>query len=232
MLGTKRLDEYLKEFKGICDGLSAVHKPVAEDNKAINFSRGLGPMYKTFRTIMLGKTPYPTLNQFVSSLRGFNMREDEEEVTQQGYYMDFCCSMRRGRGGYSKQKRKLKLLLKKKRQFKSDVDLSTSGEVLNAPPNSDPTSDQRVIVAHATPTPTSHQPAEPPAAAAPAPIDDHIAANTPSLPLTTTGTPTESEFTGTNTIDTSSEPQSIGISEVSNNSTQDSAPPKPNIISA
>lgn len=110
------------------------------------------------------------------------------------------------------------------------MDLFTSGEVLNAPPNSDPTSDQPVIVAHATPTPTSDQLAEPPATVAPAPIDDHSAAHTPSLPLTTTGTPTESEFNGTNTIDTSSETQSIGTSEVANNSTQDSAPLKPNIF--
>ncbi|KAH0741104.1 hypothetical protein KY290_034147 [Solanum tuberosum] len=44
-----------KEFKGICDGLAAIHKPVDEDSKLINFARGLGPKYKTFRTVMLGK---------------------------------------------------------------------------------------------------------------------------------------------------------------------------------
>lgn len=72
-LGTKRLDEYLKEFKGICDGLSVIHKQVDEDIQVMNFSRGLGPKYKTFRTVMLGKAPYPTLNQFVNAFRGFDM---------------------------------------------------------------------------------------------------------------------------------------------------------------
>ncbi|KAH0755844.1 hypothetical protein KY290_026114 [Solanum tuberosum] len=32
-LGTKKIDEYIKKFKGICDGLTAIHKPVDEDNK-------------------------------------------------------------------------------------------------------------------------------------------------------------------------------------------------------
>ncbi|KAH0646954.1 hypothetical protein KY284_034838 [Solanum tuberosum] len=41
-LGTKTIDEYIKEFKGICDGLAAIHKPVDEDSKVINFARGLG----------------------------------------------------------------------------------------------------------------------------------------------------------------------------------------------
>ena len=37
-LGTKTIDEYIKEFKGICDGLAAIHKPVDEDSKVINFA--------------------------------------------------------------------------------------------------------------------------------------------------------------------------------------------------
>ena len=39
-LGTRKIDEYIKEFKGICDGLAAIHKPVDEDSKVINFARG------------------------------------------------------------------------------------------------------------------------------------------------------------------------------------------------
>jgi len=66
-LGSKKLDEYLKEFKGICDCLAA-HKPFDEE---INFARGLGPKYRTFRTVMLGKAPYPTLRQFVNALKRF-----------------------------------------------------------------------------------------------------------------------------------------------------------------
>ena len=33
-LGTKTIDEYIKEFKGISDGLATIHKPVDEDNKS------------------------------------------------------------------------------------------------------------------------------------------------------------------------------------------------------
>nr|XP_019071110.1 uncharacterized protein LOC109121087 [Solanum lycopersicum] len=76
--GIKIIDNYIKEFKGTCDGLAAIHKPVNEDRKVINFARGISPKYKTFRTVMLGKTLYPTLNQFDNALRGFDMREDEE----------------------------------------------------------------------------------------------------------------------------------------------------------
>ena len=76
-LGTETIDEYIKEFKGICDDFATIHNSVDEDRKMINFSRGLGHNYKTFRTVMLVKKPYPTFNQFVNALRGFNMREDE-----------------------------------------------------------------------------------------------------------------------------------------------------------
>lgn len=81
-LGTKSIDEYIKEFKGICDSLVAIHKPMDEDIKVINFARGLGNKYKTFRTVMLGKPPYPTFNQFVTALRGFEMREEADDIQQ------------------------------------------------------------------------------------------------------------------------------------------------------
>ena len=61
-LGTKSIDEYIKEFKVICNGLAIIHNPVDENSKVINFARGLGLKYKTFRIVMLGKAPYPTLN--------------------------------------------------------------------------------------------------------------------------------------------------------------------------
>ena len=37
---------------------------------------------QVLKIVMIGKALYLTLNQFVSSLRGFDMREYEEEVTQ------------------------------------------------------------------------------------------------------------------------------------------------------
>nr|XP_016492298.1 PREDICTED: uncharacterized protein LOC107811814 [Nicotiana tabacum] len=103
-LGSRSTNDYLKEFKGICDGLAAIHKPVDEDSKVINFARGLGPKYRTFRTVMLGKPPYITLNQLINALRGFDIREDDED-TQLNHNMAFQAQrFYRGRGG-SNQRR-------------------------------------------------------------------------------------------------------------------------------
>ena len=103
-LGTKTIDEYIKESKRICDGLASIHKPVDNDSKVINFVAGLGFKYKTFRIVMLGKSLYPTLNQFVNALRGFDIREDEEEVPQKNHNMAFSAQRGSGRGNYSKKK--------------------------------------------------------------------------------------------------------------------------------
>ncbi|OIS99603.1 hypothetical protein A4A49_23651 [Nicotiana attenuata] len=75
--------------------------------KVINFARGLGPKYKTFRTVMLGKAPYPTLSQLVTSLRGFDLREDEEDDPQQvNHNMAFAAqrTYNRGRGSFSSRR--------------------------------------------------------------------------------------------------------------------------------
>ena len=60
--------------------LQPIHMSVYEDTKMINFPRGLGHNYKTLRTVMLVKTPYPTFNQIVDALTSFHMREEEEEM--------------------------------------------------------------------------------------------------------------------------------------------------------
>lgn len=73
----KSIDQYVKEFKEICVGLAAIQKPVDEDTKVITFAKGLGTEYGTFRTVMLGKPPYPTLAQFIIALRGFDIREEK-----------------------------------------------------------------------------------------------------------------------------------------------------------
>lgn len=58
-MGAKKLDQYLKEFKGIYDDLVAIHKPINEDCKVINFARG--PCIKYRASIMIGKAPYHKL---------------------------------------------------------------------------------------------------------------------------------------------------------------------------
>ena len=40
--GSRTLDEYLKEFKSICDNLAAIKKPISDLDKVFQFARGLG----------------------------------------------------------------------------------------------------------------------------------------------------------------------------------------------
>lgn len=47
---------------------------------------------------MLGKAPYLTLNQFVNALRGFDIREEEDEVPQENHSMAFSAQRGRVRG--------------------------------------------------------------------------------------------------------------------------------------
>lgn len=49
--------------------LTAIHKPLDEDNKVVSFAKVLGSKYKNLRIIMWGKPPY----QFANALRGFDM---------------------------------------------------------------------------------------------------------------------------------------------------------------
>lgn len=63
----QKIDEYIKEFKGICYGLATIHKYVDEDNKIINFAKGLGLKYNTLMTLMLDNILYQTFNHFIYS---------------------------------------------------------------------------------------------------------------------------------------------------------------------
>ncbi|KAH0635921.1 hypothetical protein KY285_035607 [Solanum tuberosum] len=71
-------------------------KAYIQATKIIYFARGLGLKYKTFRTFILGKTPYSTLNQFVYALMSFDIKKDEKEVSQQNH--NIVLSAQKGRG--------------------------------------------------------------------------------------------------------------------------------------
>ena len=82
--GSKSLDEYLKEFKSICDNLDAIKKPVSDGDKVFQFAHGLGQKYMDFWTAMLTKPPYPSFSQFVLALQGHEqaiLSHKEEEKT-------------------------------------------------------------------------------------------------------------------------------------------------------
>lgn len=97
-LGTKIIDEYLKEFKGTCDGLPVIHKLVDED------SRGLCSKYRTFRTVILTKTPYPAVNQFDYAFKDFDMREEENKAPPKNYIMAFTSQREKWRGNYNQRR--------------------------------------------------------------------------------------------------------------------------------
>jgi len=68
--GSRTLDEYLREFKSICDNLAAIKEPVSDQDKVFQFAYGLGPRYETFHVAMLTKPPYPSFSQFLLALQG------------------------------------------------------------------------------------------------------------------------------------------------------------------
>ena len=61
--GTRSLDEYLREFKGICNALAAVRKPVSDLDKVFQLAQGLRTKYKDFLVAILSKPLYPLLAQ-------------------------------------------------------------------------------------------------------------------------------------------------------------------------
>ncbi|KAL9432356.1 hypothetical protein AB3S75_027393 [Citrus x aurantiifolia] len=67
--GSSKLDEFLKKFKGLCDKLAAIGKPMNDDDKIFQIARALGPKYADFKTAMLTKPLYPSLKQFINALQ-------------------------------------------------------------------------------------------------------------------------------------------------------------------
>ena len=68
--GKRSLDEYLREFKGICDALVAVRKPISDLDKVFQLAQDLETKYMDFQVAMLSKPPYLSYNQFVLDLQG------------------------------------------------------------------------------------------------------------------------------------------------------------------
>ena len=82
--GTRSLNEYIREFKGICDALAVVRKPVSDLNKVFQLAQGLRTKYMDFWVAMLSKPPYFSYNQFVLALQGHEqMIMTENEVNKE-----------------------------------------------------------------------------------------------------------------------------------------------------
>uniref|UniRef100_A0A2N9I3R3 Reverse transcriptase Ty1/copia-type domain-containing protein n=1 Tax=Fagus sylvatica TaxID=28930 RepID=A0A2N9I3R3_FAGSY len=95
------LGEYLMQFKSICDNLAAIQKPVSDEDKTVQLSHCLGKKYEVFNTTMLSKPPFPTFNQFITALQGYDMRiqgNQIEEKEETNHNMAFIAQHNRGRG--------------------------------------------------------------------------------------------------------------------------------------
>ncbi|KAF6164066.1 hypothetical protein GIB67_017650 [Kingdonia uniflora] len=87
-----------REFKGICDELAAMQKPVSDDDKVNWLANGLGPKYFNFCDAHLSKPPTPTYSQFITALQNHELRNQaytEERVLD--HHMAFM-GQRGGRG--------------------------------------------------------------------------------------------------------------------------------------
>lgn len=65
----------ISKFKGLCDNLAAIGKPVLDQEKVFCLLMSLGPQYETFTTTML-KPARPTYSELVSQLQNFDQRRN------------------------------------------------------------------------------------------------------------------------------------------------------------
>lgn len=76
--GNQPIKDYIREFKGVCDNLAAINKPVPEDDKVLMLAQGCGGRYKIIRSVMFSKPPYPSFKQFVNAIEAYDMREGDD----------------------------------------------------------------------------------------------------------------------------------------------------------
>ncbi|CAA7040242.1 unnamed protein product [Microthlaspi erraticum] len=75
---------YCREFKALCDALSAIGKPVEESMKLFQFLNGLGDEYDPVATVIqssLRKFPRPTLNDVISEVQAYEMKLQSRDQT-------------------------------------------------------------------------------------------------------------------------------------------------------
>jgi hypothetical protein len=67
--------EHIRIFKGLCDDLAAIGKPISDKEKIFCLLTSLGPQYETFTTTML-KPPRPSYPELVSQLQSLDQRRN------------------------------------------------------------------------------------------------------------------------------------------------------------
>lgn len=71
----KTIAEHIQIFKGLCDNLADIGKPVPDKEKVFCLLTSLGPQYETFTTIIL-KPPRSTYSELISQLQNLGQRRN------------------------------------------------------------------------------------------------------------------------------------------------------------
>ncbi|KAK2458167.1 putative mitochondrial protein [Trifolium repens] len=69
------IGDHIRIFKGLCDNLAAIGKPVPNKEKVFYLLTSLGPDYETFTTTML-KPPRPSYSELISQLQSLDQRRN------------------------------------------------------------------------------------------------------------------------------------------------------------
>ena len=69
------IGEHIRTFKGLCDNLAAIGKPVPDKEKVFYLLTSLGHEYETFTTTML-KPPRPSYSELISQLQSHDQRRN------------------------------------------------------------------------------------------------------------------------------------------------------------
>ncbi|GAU19509.1 hypothetical protein TSUD_77530 [Trifolium subterraneum] len=69
------IGDHIRIFKGLCDSLAAIGKPVLDKEKVFYLLTSLGPEYETFTTTML-KPPRPSYSELISQLQSLDQRRN------------------------------------------------------------------------------------------------------------------------------------------------------------
>ncbi|KAL5740456.1 hypothetical protein ACOSQ2_029636 [Xanthoceras sorbifolium] len=67
------IGDHIRIFKGLCDNLAAIGKPIPDKEKVLCLLTSLGPQYETFTTMML-KPPRLTYSELISQLQNLDQR--------------------------------------------------------------------------------------------------------------------------------------------------------------
>ena len=85
--GSKSIAEFSRLFKGLCDQLTAIGRPIDNLDKVHWFLRALGPDYKIFSTTMLSQLPLPSFADIIP--KALSHEIFEQSMYQQSINLGF-----------------------------------------------------------------------------------------------------------------------------------------------